>query len=317
MKAGISRRTPADGNAANLSQSRTSVPLVFPGRTATGPVALPSQNRLKLAPFPADGAFSILEVLVAMAVFLLMALMVVGLVDGTMRITSQSQRRISADAGTRQALDRMSADFARAIVRSDLPIRIEKEAGNDSITFFAQADGYTAGRGISKIGYRVANNSLQRGAESTGWTNNAMGFTTLSNAVADPNYLTIADSNFETIATDVFRLEFAFLMGDGTITNAVGTNSGSTHMASFASSQRASRKNTISGVIVGIATLDARARNMLPTTNTAQELTGRFPDASIGSEVLAGWDGFLSDTNMPQPVRDSLRINQRTIRINN
>jgi len=45
---------------------------------------------------PAAGAFTILEMLVAMAVFMLMALMVVGLVDGTMRITSQSQRRIAA-----------------------------------------------------------------------------------------------------------------------------------------------------------------------------------------------------------------------------
>ena len=38
-------------NGANLSQSRTSVPLVFPGRTATGTVALPSQNRLNSVPF--------------------------------------------------------------------------------------------------------------------------------------------------------------------------------------------------------------------------------------------------------------------------
>jgi type II secretory pathway component PulJ len=268
---------------------------------------------------PADSGFSILEILVAMAVLMLMALMVVGLVDGTMRITSQSQRRISADAGTRQALDRMSADFARAIVRSDLPIRIEKEAGNDSITFFAQADGYTAGRGISKIGYRVANNSLQRGAESTGWTNNAMGFTTLSIALADPNYLTIADSNFETIATDVFRLEFAFLMGDGTITNAVGTNTGSTYVASMATSPRSATTNTIRAVIVGIATLDARARRMLPSTNTVQELMGQFPDATSGSaiehDILTGWD--CTNAALPQPVRESLRINQRQIRINN
>jgi len=44
----------ADPNGTNLSQSRTSVPLVPPGRTATGTVALPSQTRLKLAPFGAD-----------------------------------------------------------------------------------------------------------------------------------------------------------------------------------------------------------------------------------------------------------------------
>lgn len=250
---------------------------------------------------------------------MLMALMVVGLVDGTMRITSQSQRRISADAGTRQALDRMTADFSHAIAREDLPFRIEKNDGNDSITFFAQAEGYTAGRGISMIGYRVVNNALQRGAEATGWTSNSLGFTTLSNAIANPDYLTIRDENYETVAPDVFRLEFAFLLGNGAVTNAVGTNTGSTYVASPATSPRAATTNTIRAVIVGVAALDLRARKTLPSTNTAQELMGQFPDATSGNaiehDILAGWD--CTNAALPQPVRESLRINQRQIRINN
>ena len=265
---------------------------------------------------PADGAFTILEMLVAMAVFLLMALMVVGLIDGTMRITSQSQRRISADAGTRQALDRMTADFSHAIVRADLPFRIEKNDGNDSITFFAHAEGYTNGRGISMVGYRVMSNSLQRGAEAIPWTGNTnMMFTTLSNALTNTKYLTISDTNYETVAPDVFRFELAFLMGNGVLSNAVGTNSGSTYVASMASSPRASTTNTIRGVIVGAAALDARARKMLPSTNTAQELMGQFPDATSGNQILTGWD--CTSTNLRQPVRESLRIYQRTLLLNN
>ncbi len=263
-----------------------------------------------------QGAFSILEILVAMAITLLMAVMVVSLVDGTVQVTSQSQQRISAEAGARQALDRMSADFSRAIVRSDLPFRIGKNNGNDSITFFAQADGYTAGRGISMIGYRVTNNSLQRGAQSTQWTSNEITFTTLSNALADPGYLAIDESNFETISTEVFRLEFAFLMGNGTVTNAVGTNSGSRYVASLAPSEQASPQDTLRAVIVGMATLDARARKLLPSTNAMEEMAGLFPDASSTNEVLTGWEGILSDPDLPQSARQSLRINQRTIMIN-
>ena len=243
---------------------------------------------------PADGAFTILEMLVAMAVFLLMALMVVGLIDGTMRITSQSQRRISADAGTRQALDRMTADFSHAIVRADLPIRIEKNAGNDNITFFAQAEGYTNGRGISMIGYRVTNNVIE--------------FTTLSKAATNTDYLRIDDTNYETVATDVFRLEFAFLMGDGKLSNAVGTTN-----VSVASSPRASTINSIRGVIVGVAALDARARNALTTGPV-------LPDAASGrttNDILTGWDAPITDTSLPQPVRESLRIYQRTLLLNN
>jgi hypothetical protein len=265
---------------------------------------------------PADGAFTILEMLVAMAVFLLMALMVVGLIDGTMRITSQSQRRISADAGTRQALDRMTADFSHAIVRADLPFRIEKNDGNDSITFFAQAEGYTPGRGISMIGYRVMSNSLQRGVEATGWTSNAIGFTTLSIARTNTDYLKIDESNYETVAPDVFRLEFAFLMGNGVISNAVGTNSAysaNTYVASMASSPRESTTNTVRGVFVGVAALDARARNTLPI---GPVLPDRFKDSS-NNDILTGWDAPITDTTLPQPVRESLRIYQRTLLLNN
>ena len=263
-----------------------------------------------------QGGFSILEILVAMAVTLLMAVMVVNLVDGAVRITSQSQQRVTAEAVARQALDRMSVDFARAIIRNDLPFRIGKNDGNDSITFFAQADGYTAGRGISMIGYRVTNNSLQRGAQSTQWTSNEITFTTLSNALADPDYLAIDEANFETISADVFRLEFAFLMENGTITNVVGTNSGSTYVASLAPPEKSSPQDTLRAVIVGIATLDDRARKLLPMTNAMEEMANRFPDASSTNEILSGWDGFLSDPDLPEPARKSLRVNQRTILIN-
>ncbi len=259
---------------------------------------------------PADSAFTILELLVAMAVFMLMALMVVGLVDGTMRIASQAQRRIGADSGTRQALDRMTADFTHAIVRADLPFRIEKNNGNDSITFFAQAEGYSAGRGISMIGYRVTTNGLQRGAEASGWTSHAIGFTTLSNAATNTDYLKIDDSNFETVATDVFRIELAFLMGDGAISNSVGTN-----VVSVASSPRTPTIITIRGVIVGVAALDARARK---TLTTEPFLDDAAPGRTTGSnDILTGWDTRLTGTNLPQQVRESFRIYQRTLLLNN
>jgi hypothetical protein len=250
----------------------------------------------------ADGAFTILEVLVAMAVFL----MVVSLVDGTMRVTSHSQRRINADDGTRQALDRMTADFSHAIVRADLPVRIEKNASNDSITFFAKAEGYSPGRGISMIGYRVSTKGLERGAEATGWTNSALGFTTVSAAIANPTYLQIADTNYETVAPEIFRLEFAFLMGDGAISNsAVGSS-----VVSIASSPRTSTTNTIRGVIVGVATLDTRVRKMFPNPLV-------FPDAANNVDILSGWNANISNASLPLPVRESLRIYKRTLLINN
>ena len=263
----------------------------------------------------ADGAFTILEVLVAMAVFLMMALMVVSLVDGTMRVTSQSQRRINADDGTRQALDRMTADFSHAIVHSNLPVRIEKNtnASNESITFFAKAEGYTTGRGISMIGYRVTTNGLERGAEATQWTNSAVGFTTVSAASTNLTYLQIADANYETVAPEIFRLEFAFLMGDGATNIAVGnisTYSNNVYLASMASSPRTSTNNTtIRGVIVGVATLDAGVRKIFMN----------LPVLTNDVDILTGWNASITNASpaLKLPVRESLRIYKRTLLINN
>ena len=261
-----------------------------------------------------------------MAVFLMMALMVVSLVDGTMRVTSQSQRRINADDGTRQALDRMTADFSHAIVHSNLPVRIEKNtnASNESITFFAKAEGYTTGRGISMIGYRVTTNGLERGAEATQWTNSAVGFTTVSAASTNLTYLQIADANYETVAPEIFRLEFAFLMGDGATNIAVGnisTYSNNVYLASMASSPRTSTNNTtIRGVIVGVATLDDRARKIFPSTLVFPDALS-FPDAPLGrttnNDILTGWNANITNTSLPLPVRESLRIYKRTLLINN
>ncbi len=271
-----------------------------------------------------DRAFTLVEILVALAVFLLMVLMLVGLTDGVARTTGQSQRRIGTDADVRQAIDRMSEDFSHAIARSDLPFRMEKKDGNDSISFLAVAQGYTQGRGLSVISYRVADSALQRGAETVSWTNtgsHSLAFMTLNDAAATPGYLAIDETNFEQVASDVFRLEIAFLMGDGTINAAPGIVGGSStfRVASIAATPGASDAGTIRAVIIGIAALDRRARDSLDAA-AAQALIAGLPDVASGQgDILSAWDGYLAGANpaIPKAARESIRICQRFIFLNN
>jgi type II secretory pathway pseudopilin PulG len=268
------------------------------------------------------GAFSLVEVLVAMAVFLFMAVMVASITGGVSQIAGQSQRRMSVDGGVRQSLSRISADFSRAIIRNDLPFRIEKKPGNDSLIFLAAAEGYSAGRGITMLGYQVANESLQRGAEATTWTSNgssALSFTSVTNAAASSSYLTIDSANYEILEPDIFRMEVAFLMGDGTIQSTVGTNAGSTtYIASFASTPRTASSNAIRAVIVTVAAVDSRARKLM-TPSEYSQLADNFSDATVGSDPLTAWKGYL--TNSPvvltQQFREGIRIYQRYIYIDN
>ena len=268
------------------------------------------------------GAFSLVEVLVAMAVFLFMAVMVASITGGVSRIAGQSQRRMSVDGGARQSLSRISADFSRAIIRNDLPFRIEKKSGNDGLMFFAAAEGYSAGRGITMLGYQVTNASLQRGAEATSWTSNgtsALSFTSLTNAAASNSYLLIDSSNYEILEPDIFRMEVAFLMGDGSIKSTVGTNAGSTtYIASFASTPRTDSSDVIRAVIVTVAAVDSRALSLM-TSSEYTQLAENFSDATAGSDPLTSWKGYLTNSasGLPQPAREGIRIYQRYIHIDN
>lgn len=268
------------------------------------------------------GAFSLVEVLVAMAVFLFMAVMVASITGGVSRIAGQSQRRMSVDGGARQSLSRISADFSRAIIRNDLPFRIEKKSGNDGLMFFAAAEGYSAGRGITMLGYQVTNASLQRGAEATTWTASgatALSFTSVTNAVSSNSYLSIDSSNYEILEPDIFRMEVAFLMGNGVITNTVGTNAGSTtYIASFASTARTESSNAIRAVIVTVAAVDSRARALM-TPSEYSQLANTFSDATAGSDPLTAWKENLKNSisGMPQTARENVRIYQRYIYIDN
>ena len=268
------------------------------------------------------GAFSLVEVLVAMAIFLFMAVMVASITGGVSRIAGQSQRRMSVDGGVRQSLSRISADFSRAIIRNDLPFRIEKKSGNDGLMFFAAAEGYSAGRGITMLGYQVTNASLQRGAEATTWTASgatALSFTSVTNAVSSNSYLSIDSSNYEILEPDIFRMEVAFLRGDGVITNTVGTNAGSTtYIASFASTARTASTNAIRAVIVTVAAVDSRARALM-TPSEYSQLANNFRDATAGSDPLTAWKENLKNSisGMPQTARENVRIYQRYIYIDN
>jgi|GEM_PF-2805497 len=272
-----------------------------------------------------SGGFTLIELMVAMAVFVMMALLLVGLTEGTMRVTGQSQRRISADAGARQVLDRISADVARAIVRVDLPFRVDKTAGNDGISFLANVDGYTAGRGMSVISYNGSNGTLQRGVDATSWTNGSdeidvMEFTSVATAAATAGYLEVPGTNYELIAKDVFRLEIAFLMGDGTIKADIGTAAnGTSRVGSLASSSGTPASDTIKAVIIGIASIDERAREALGTAGVAA-LQGAFPDVSAGQkDLIETWDGYALDSRVADSplVRESIRVYQRYIPISN
>lgn len=263
--------------------------------------------------------FSLIEILVAMAVFLVIALILLQMSESTMRVTNQSERRIEVDSDAWQALSRISADVSRAIIRSDLPWRIEKSPGNDSIAYFAQADAYTPGRGISMVGFRVKDYVLERGVQATSWNSadaTALPFTSPDLAGVPANFLEIDDANFETLNKNIFRLEIAFLTADGRIVRD-GAFAGSNlngDLINFAASPRDQPEGTCAAIIIAVAAVDARARATMTDADFAQLMTA-LPEANDSEDLLSRWQDFLDDTSLSPQVRESVRIYQRYIPI--
>ena len=243
-------------------------------------------------------AFSLLELLVAMAVLVVLGLIVIGITDSTLQVTSLSHRRISADAGARQILDRIGSDFDLSLQRADLPDLIDKRAGNDAITFFAQTTGYDGDRGISEIGYAVTDDVLLRGVLGTSWTNNPtsdkLNFNTTTASV-------IPSENYEIVASDVFRFEVAFLMADGSLVPKVDQ---------FVAGTNAAAKDTVRALVVGVVALDGQARKTLPGQDVSQ-LSALYPDAIAGQDLLERWGNIQLPDTLPAPVRTSTRVYQR------
>ena len=253
---------------------------------------------------PPGMAFSLIEMLVAMAILALVLTLLFQLTSIIGHTTQSAQGRMERMAGLRGALDRISADFASGVFRDDLPPLLEKINGNDALYFYAEVPGYDGDRGISRLGYRIQTNGLVRGAEGTGWTNNTVGF---SKSQADPDSLANssfvtdpANPNYDLIADHVFRLELEFLMKDGSIER-------NDSIRSWAEVQ---------SVIVTLVATDERALKISP--GTLAELAGLFPDQTDNIPVAKAWTALLDDpgfytsaTNFPAKSLQSLEIRQR------
>ncbi len=101
-------------------------------------------------PSPREVAFTLVEVLVAEAIFLILLLVVMQLIFGALQTTTAQKKRMDELGDARQSLDRLSLDWAGARVRRDdiyatftnMPAS-STNAANAQIGFLSQAQWYT------------------------------------------------------------------------------------------------------------------------------------------------------------------------------
>lgn len=266
-----------------------------------------------------DG-FTLAELLVSIAIIVLVVLLVSRVVSSAAAITTLGHRRMDADAQSRQVFDRMAVDFAQAIKRSDLDCYVkglDTENGNDRIALFTQVPGYYPGSTgqspVSLVAYRInavsgsaSFNKMERMGKGLLWngasnTDKPLIFgptPTLQTNWPSASDSTIADPDYETIGSQIFRFEYFYQLKDGSIAIAPGPNG----------------MQDISAVSVAIAVLDSKSKVLLSASQVTT-LAGRMNDFSTGlgrGGLLSQWQSALdSTTDMPRPAVSAIRLYSR------
>ena len=297
-------------------------------------------------------AFTLLELLVSMAVLTLLLVMVTQLVNSASMVTNTGNKRMDADSQARLLLDRMALDFGKIVKRTDVDYYFQKNTGNDQMAFYSEATGYypsgvtglTPKSGVSLVGYRINSNfQLERLGKSLIWngvTSSTPGASSLTSSdigmVFLPNTLTgswskIADGSdpdYQVIADQIYRLEYNFLLKSYTYTDANGnqqTNPAVLSLIPWDARQSHTTPNglsDVSAVVVAVGLLDNTSRKIVPTDDSGIIKLGdavkALPDASGTSSILQTWSGstYLTASGIPQTAAAQIRIYQRYFYLN-
>jgi hypothetical protein len=276
-------------------------------------------------------AFTIVELLVSVAVLVVLVLLVSRLFSSAAAVTTSGNKRMDAEGQIRPLFQRIAVDISEMVKRSDLDFFGKNTAapnsaggsmaGNDQIAFYSAVTGYYPSSGsqspISLIAYRVnGQNKLERVAKGLLWNGVSASSTpvvflpsTIAGSWASATDLTAAptpDPDTDLIAPYVFRFEYYYLLKNG--------NLSATPWDTSAGHSSVSGLQDVAAVSVAVATIDPRSR-VLISDSQLTTLAGRLPDFSASmkpGDLLSQWQAALDGTtDIPRPSVSAVRIYER------
>ncbi|MEZ0295266.1 MAG: hypothetical protein ACAI35_02295 [Candidatus Methylacidiphilales bacterium] len=196
-------------------------------------------------------AFSLLELLVSMAVLALLMLLISRLLSSALTATGMGNKHMDADAQARAVLDRLGIDLGQMVRRPDVDYFLKDathapQPGNDQLAFFSEVPGYSASgfrSTVSLVGYRVnsegaspAHNRLQRMGSGLAWNGASASASEMPlvfsasptsfapNAISThwPAATTMAAADsYELAGPQIFRIEYFYVLKGTTAFNPV------------------------------------------------------------------------------------------------
>jgi Tfp pilus assembly protein PilE len=272
-------------------------------------------------------AFTIIELLVSVAVLTVLVLLASRLFNSAAILTTSGNKRMDADAQLRPLFDRMTLDFSQMLKRPDIDYYLKSsanpQAGNDQMAFYSAVTGYHPSSGsqspISVVSYRINSNSgsttfnkFERMAKGLVWngasaSDTPVVFLPLTIASTWPAATNgNSDSEFELIAPYVFRFEYYYLLRNGSLSETPwNTSAGHGSITGL---------QDVAAISVCVATIDPKSR-VLVSDSQITTLAGRLIDFStsmVPGDLLSQWQTALDGTiDMPRPAISAVRTYER------
>src|SRR5579864_10863 len=273
-----------------------------------------------------DRGFTLVEMLVSIAVLTILVLLATSLINSASRITTLAHKRMDTDANARQLLDRISLDFSQMIKRTDLDYFAKNTrspnsvggsmAGNDQIAFYSTVPGYsaTAASPISLVAYRInGQNRLERMGKGLLWNGASASsapvvFLPLTIAATWPTAVdsTSSDSDYELIGPQMFRFEYYYQLSNGSLSDTpwdVGAGHNSV-----------SGMRDVTAVVIAIATIDTKSKILTSDAQLGTLATSLndFSNSMNPGDLLSQWQSAIdTDTTLPRAALQGVRVYER------
>lgn len=295
------------------------------------------QNRLLSTFRPPLSAFSLIELLVAMAVMAMILVGTLQVITNTSKAIKIADSQREAGSAARVALDRFAADFSTAMLTGGATAIFYNDTKNSQLGFLclSRTRGPSTTPRAAVIAYgvlpttetisgqSVTYGGLQRGDSETAYTGQFVGIFTGLPSASNP-------TNWEPVGNGVVRFHISFVLDDGTIVqdppvytmvspdlgtqttflNGKTLDAGRVAVA-FSSENAPPSGRYVKSLIVAVACVDPVA---LIKASSAQlgEVQTTLGTPANGQTPLALWQSNLGSISFP-PLRQSLRFYQRTI----
>jgi type II secretory pathway pseudopilin PulG len=300
--------------------------------------AVPHFGPLPLSWSARPSAFTLVELMVSIAVMVLILGIMLQISSGTLLATKGVSQKMEAGEGARAVLATLGADLANLGSSQGLTVYVNSATGvgtNSELAFITQSRGPSASNRFISVDYQLsALGQLSRYTQGLAWTDQNLASDTIGTATA-------TTPTFSVLAQGILSFAAVAVLDNGTIqnlaansvtANSVWNNSildSSGNATSWLGMNLTDRgtsyntttaqiiytRNRVRAVIVGVVSVDSKNYTLLTNSGKLATTEGYFVSSATGQTPMDAWEPVLyngSLNGIPKPVVSAIQVFQST-----